>query len=67
MHITGLRRHTFRPIQFTLVVDYFGVKFVSVEQLQHLVESLRKLCWIKQEANTVELRWNGTTKSEHLT
>ena len=32
----------FPPSKFTLVVDDFGVKFVGVEQLQHLVESFKK-------------------------
>ena len=39
MHTPGLWRHILRPIQFTLVVDDFGIKFVRVEHLQHLVES----------------------------
>ena len=42
MHTPGLWRHIFRPVQFTLVVDDFGIKFVVVEHLQHLVESLQK-------------------------
>ena len=42
MHTPGLWRHIFRPVQFTLVVDDFGVKFVGIEQLQHIVESLKK-------------------------
>ena len=41
MHTPGLWQHIFRPVQFTLVVDNFGVKFVGVEQLRHLVESLK--------------------------
>ena len=43
MHITGMWRHIFRPVQFTLVVDDFGVKFVGVDKLQHLVGSLKKI------------------------
>ena len=43
MHTPGLWPHIFCPVQFTLVVDDFGVKFIGVEQLQHLVESLKKL------------------------
>ena len=42
MHTPGLRQHIFRPVKFTLIVDNFGVKFVGVDQLQHLVESLKK-------------------------
>ena len=69
MHTPGLWQNIFRPVQFKLVVDNFGEKFVSVDQLHHLVESLKnsmKLCWIQQEANTMELRWNRTTKTEQL-
>ena len=42
MNTPGLWRNIFRPVQFTLVVDYFGVKFVGVKQLRHIVESLKK-------------------------
>ena len=42
MHTPGLWLHIFRPSEFTLVVDNFGVKFVDVEQLQLLVKSLKK-------------------------
>ena len=42
IHRTGLWRNIFCPVQFTLVVDDFGVNFVGVDQLQHLVESLKK-------------------------
>jgi hypothetical protein len=30
-------------VQFTLVVDDFGIKFVGVNHLKHLVDSLKKL------------------------
>ena len=43
IHTPGLWPHIFRPVQFTLVVDDFGVKIFSVEKLRHLVESLKKL------------------------
>ena len=42
MHTPGLWRHIFRPVQFTPVVDNFGVNCFGVERLQHLVESLNK-------------------------
>ena len=42
MHTPGFWRHIFRLVQFTLVVDDFGLNVFSVEQLQHLVESLNK-------------------------
>ena len=42
LHTPGLWRHMFRPIQFTLVVDDFGIKFVGVKHLKHPIESLQK-------------------------
>ena len=42
MHTPGLYRHIFQPVTFTLVVDDFGVKFVGLEHLHHLVQSLQK-------------------------
>jgi hypothetical protein len=36
----GLWRRVTRPIQFTLVVDDFGVKYVGKEHAQHLVDAL---------------------------
>ena len=40
--IDGLWTHEWRPIQFTLVVDDFGVKYVGEEHAQHLCQVLRK-------------------------
>ena len=34
--VPGLWKHDTRPIQFTLVVDDFGVKYVGEEHAQHL-------------------------------
>jgi hypothetical protein len=42
MYTPGLWTHNWRPIQFTLVVDNFGVKYVGAEHAQHLFESVRK-------------------------
>jgi hypothetical protein len=36
----GLWRHVTRPIQFTLVVDDFGVQYVGKEHAQHLIDAL---------------------------
>ena len=38
-HIPGLFLHKWRPVQFTLVVDDFGVKYVGREHAQNLIES----------------------------
>ena len=41
-HTPGLWRHTTRPIQFTLVVDDFGVKYVGKEHADHLIQTLKQ-------------------------
>lgn len=38
----GLFKHKTRPIQFILVVDDFGVKFTSEQDLYHLITHLKK-------------------------
>ena len=40
-HTPGLWKHTTRPIQFTLVVDNFGVKYTNEHNCKHLVSALR--------------------------
>jgi hypothetical protein len=37
----GLSKHKWTPISFTLVVDDFGVKYVSKEHANHLMECIR--------------------------
>jgi len=34
--VPGLWKHNTRPMQFTLVVDDFGVKYVGEEHANHL-------------------------------
>jgi hypothetical protein len=41
-HTPGLFSHVSRPIQFTLVVDDFGIKYTGQEHLEHLMTALRK-------------------------
>ena len=41
-HMPGLWRHTTRPIQFSLVVNDFGVKYVGKQHVEHLVHCLKK-------------------------
>ncbi len=40
--VPGLWRHDTRPIQFTLVVDDFGVKYVGKEHALHLKHVLEE-------------------------
>ena len=41
-HIPGLWKHITKPIQFTLVVDDFGVKYTNEQNFDHLVQTLKK-------------------------
>ena len=41
-HTPGLWKHVARPIQFSLVVDDFGVKYVGRENAEHLINNLQK-------------------------
>ncbi len=40
--VHGLWKHNTRPIQFTLVVDDFGIKYVGKEHAQHLKNAIEK-------------------------
>ena len=53
IHTPGLWTHAFRPIQFTLVVDDFGVKYVGKEHADHLMAAL-------EESYEVSKDWEGT-------
>ncbi|KAL7460263.1 hypothetical protein ACHAXS_000725 [Conticribra weissflogii] len=59
----GLFKHESRPIQFTLVVDDFGVKYVRMEHAQHLIQTLKKYYTISEDWEGelycgVTLKWN---------
>ena len=53
-HTPGYWRHTWRPIDFTLVVDSFAVSYKENEHALHLVQTLCKY----YEAVSVD--WKGT-------
>jgi hypothetical protein len=36
----GIWRHNNHPIQFTLVMDDFGVQYVGKEHAQHIIDAL---------------------------
>jgi hypothetical protein len=48
----GLWRHVTRPIQFTLVVDDFGIQYVGKLHAQHLIDAL-------ETDYTVSKYWTG--------
>ena len=49
----GLWKHEWRPVQFTLVMDNFGVKYVGEKHALHLKQTLK-------ENYTVTTEWDGT-------
>ena len=49
----GLFTHTERPVTFSLVVDDFGIKYISVEDAQHLISTLQLLY-------TITIDWTGS-------
>ena len=51
--LPGLWKHDWRPIQFTLVVDDFGVKYVGDKHALHLKKTL-------EENYKVTTEWDGT-------
>ena len=62
VHATGYKQSTFtpglwmhesRPIQFTLVVVNFGVKYMEVENALHLIDALKKDYSISED-------WSGS-------
>jgi hypothetical protein len=40
--VPGFWKHTTKPIQFVLVVEDFGIKYLKQEDLDHLVRLLEK-------------------------
>ena len=62
-HTPGLWRHRTLPIQFTLVVDDFGVKYINKENALHLINALKdeyeiKTDWKGQLYCGISLDWN---------
>ena len=53
-HTPGYWRHIWRPIDFTLVVDDFGVGYEKKEHALHLLQTLR------QYYEAVSVDWTGT-------
>ena len=71
MHTPGFWQHIFRLVQFTLVVDNFGVNFVDVEQLRHLVKSLKKFYEIVLDSTGskycgIKLEWDYENRTVEL-
>ena len=50
--VPGLSKHDWHPVQFTLVVDNFGVKYMGEEHAMHLKAAL-------EEDYKVTTEWGG--------
>ena len=51
-HTPELWKHVTLPVQFTLVVDDFGVKYTGKENIQHLINALKETYEISED-------WDG--------
>ena len=63
-HTPGLWRHIHRPIQFSLIVDDFGVNYVGKQHIDYLLTSLRThyskvtVDWSGRLYAGITLEWN---------
>ena len=69
--VPGLWKHKWRPIQFTLVVDDFGVKYVGKEHALHLKKTLEKHYsvtddWSGGRYTGITLDWDYSRQQVHL-
>ncbi len=69
--VPSLWKHDTRPIQFTFVVDNFGVKYIGEEHTNHLkwalVEHYKLTCdWTGTQYIGIILDWNYTKCQVHL-
>ena len=69
--VPGLWKHKWRPVQFTLVVDDFGVKYVGKEHAKHLRDTLREdytvtTDWTGKRYIGITLDWDYKRRQVHL-
>ena len=70
--VPGLWKHDWRPIQFTLVVDDFGVKYVGEEHAKHLEHAIKqsgyrlKSDWTGSKYIGITLDWDYAQREVHL-
>ena len=69
--VPGLWTHEWRPIQFTLVVDDFGVKYVGKEHAEHLMSVLKEFPdltedWKGEKYIELTLDWDYEKREVHL-
>ena len=69
--VPGLWQHKWRPIQFSLVVDDFGVKYVGREHADHLLSVLKEhykvtTDWTGSRYIGIHLDWDYVRRRVHL-
>ena len=69
--VPGLRKHNTRPIQFTLVVDNFEVKYVGEEHALHPKKALEcdykgTINWMGERYIGITLDWDYEKRQVHL-
>jgi hypothetical protein len=69
--VPGLWKHKIRNIQFVLVVDDFGIKYLRMEDLDHLIKSLEQYYDVTvdlegKEYVKIELDWDYKRMEVHL-
>ena len=67
----GLWKHDTRPINFLLVVDDFGVKYVGEKNVQHLIDTVRQyykcLCdWKGERYCGHTIHWDYKGQAVHI-
>ena len=69
-HTPGLFHNKSRSIQFTLIVDDFGVKYTNTAALHHLIKNLKKKYSITDEPGTIysgiHLKWDYINRTCEL-
>jgi len=69
--VPGLWKHKTRPIQFVLVVDDFGIKYIQKADLDHLANTLQKYYDVTvnlegKEYVKIEFDWDYAKRKVHL-
>ena len=62
-HTPGLWQHIHQPVQFSLVVDDFGIKYIGKNNLYHLLNALKQNYeisedWAGELYWGISLKWN---------
>ena len=70
-HTPGLFKHITKPIQFILVVDDFGVKFVSQDDALHLINHLKTkytatISWEGKLFCGIAIKWDYNKRTVEL-